>query len=100
VKVGARGVDTLLLGRSDVDLRGVEQLVDASQVRAIGWLLASLSSTGGPECDPIDHLRERLGRLVDDGWDRLTGRPDGDLALPRLHEAMAALNRLRNVRLD
>jgi hypothetical protein len=40
-----------------------------------------------------------LGRLRHGDWDWLTGYPDGDLAVPRPHEVMAALNRLRGVRL-
>ena len=98
-KVGARGVDTLLLGRSEIDLRAVEQLVDASQLRAIGWLLAELSRRTPPLNDPCADVAARLEDLADAGWDELTGRPDGDLAKPRAHEVMAALNRLRGARL-
>lgn len=99
VKVQARGRDTLVLGASDVDLRAVEQLEDPSQVRAIGWLLVHLSRGAGleePLAAAVDGLLERI---LSDGWDGLTGRPDGDLALPRRHEILAALNRLRGLRL-
>jgi len=99
IKVGARGVDTLLLGRSEIDLRAVEQLVDPSQLRAIGWLLAELSRLAPPVADPCAEVASRVERLTDSGWDALTGRPDGDLARPRVHEVLAALNRLRGVRL-
>ncbi len=99
VKVGARGLDTLILGRADVDLRAVEQLVDGSQLRVIGWILARLAGEGGGSVAPIPAIREWLERLGSGDWDGLTGRPDGDLALPRLHEVMAALNRLRGARM-
>jgi len=98
-KIKARGRDTLLFGRSQVDLRAVEQLVDPSQVRAIGWLLARLAEQGRSPAEPMPSLEDMLGQLGRGGWDWLTGRPDGDLALPRLHEVMAALNRLRGVRM-
>jgi hypothetical protein len=39
-----------------------------------------------------------LDRLRHGDWDWLSGRPDGDLALPRDHEVMAALNRLRDAK--
>jgi predicted ABC-class ATPase len=97
VTVGARGVDTLLLGRSEIDLRAVEQLVDGSQLRAIGWLLAELFRQAPPVHDPAHVLATWIDRYTDAGWDGLTGRPDGDLARPRVHEVMAALNRLRGV---
>jgi hypothetical protein len=39
-----------------------------------------------------------LDRLADGDWDWLSGRPDGDLAAPRAHEVLAAINRLRGAR--
>ncbi len=99
LKVQARGSDTLVLGRAAVDLRAVEQLADPSQVRAIGWLLARLREAGDGPVEPVAVLAVMLERLTASDWDWLSGRPDGDLAAPRLHEAMAALNRVRGVKL-
>ena len=39
-----------------------------------------------------------LDDLAGGAWDRLSGHPEGDLALPRAAEVMAALNRLRGTR--
>ncbi|MFV2073831.1 MAG: ABC-ATPase domain-containing protein [Thermoanaerobaculales bacterium] len=99
-KIGARGVDTLIFGRSDIDLRAVEQLQDPSQLRVIGWLMGRLSEERGGPFEPQPRIVEMLERLSDGDWDWLTGRPDGDLARPRRHEIMAALNRLRGARLS
>jgi len=96
-KVQAKGRDLLVFGREDVDLRAVEQVADPSQVRAIGKLLAELAEERGPVADPPAWLRRRL---EDPQWYRQFARPDGDLAAPRVAEAMAALNRLRGVRMD
>jgi predicted ABC-class ATPase len=98
VKVQVRGRDELVLGRTAVDLRGVEQVVDASQLRAVGWLLARLRERGPGSLDPVEELRHDARRLERGEWDWLSGRPDGDLALPRVQEAMAALSRLRGAR--
>jgi predicted ABC-class ATPase len=98
-KIQARGIDTLIFGRSDVDLRAVEQLEDPSQLRVIGWLLGRISEGNGTSVEPLVHIDEMLQRLRGGDWDWLSGRPDGDLALPRPHEVMAALNRLRGARL-
>jgi len=95
-KIGARGVDTLIFGRSDVDLRAVEQLEDPSQIRVIGWLMGRLSEERGGSVEPQPRIDEMIERLSRGDWDWLTDRPDGDLALPRRHEVMAALNRLRD----
>ncbi|MEQ6886395.1 ABC-ATPase domain-containing protein [Salicola sp. Rm-C-2C1-2] len=90
-KTQARGRDTLVFGRDDVDLRAVEQIADASQVRAIGQLLAALAKSG----ETLDQPPEAIARRLAEGPGALSHRPDGDLALPRVFEVMAALNRLR-----
>jgi len=97
-KIQARGIDTLVIGRSDIDLRAVEQIEDPSQLRAIGWILGRLSEYEGKECEPLAAIQQMLDRLRQGDWQWLNGRPDGDLAAPRAHEVMAALNRLRRVR--
>jgi predicted ABC-class ATPase len=97
-KIQARGVDTLVVGRSDIDLRAVEQIEDPSQLRAIGWILGRLSEHDEDECEPLPAIRRMLDRLRQGDWQWLSGRPDGDLAAPRAHEVMAALNRLRGAR--
>jgi predicted ABC-class ATPase len=97
-KIQARGTDTLIIGRSEIDLRAVEQIEDPSQLRAAGWILGRLSEHREAECEPLPPIFEMLERLRDGDWGWLSGRPDGDLAAPRAHEVMAALNRLRSAR--
>ena len=99
-KIGVRGLDTLIVGRTDIDLRAVEQLVDPCQLRSVGWILAHLSRAGSDIVEPIPEIERLLNELKGVGWDTLTGHPDGDLALPRTAEVMAALNRLRGVRME
>ncbi len=94
-KVSARGRETLVFGEGAVDLRAVEQIVDASQVRAIGRLLEAVAEEPGRVADPVAWIERRLGQTLDS----LARRPDGDLARPRTLEVMTALNRLRGVRL-
>ncbi|PSQ91236.1 MAG: isopentenyl-diphosphate delta-isomerase [Proteobacteria bacterium SW_6_67_9] len=94
-KIQARGLDTLVFGRGDIDLRAVEQIADAAQVRAIGLLLTRLADERAPITDPPDWVDRALAA----DWDRLTNRPDGDLARPRTAEVMATLSRLRGARL-
>jgi predicted ABC-class ATPase len=97
-KIQARGIDTLVIGRSDIDLRCVEQIEDPSQLRAIGWLLGRLSEHPVDWCEPLALIQPMLDRLRDGDWRWLSGRPDGDLAAPRPHEVLAAINRLREAR--
>jgi predicted ABC-class ATPase len=99
-KIQNRGRDTLVFGRSDIDVRAVEQLTDPSQIRAIGWIMARLAHHKDTEIEPRPLIEEMLDRIGAGEWDWLTDRPDGDLALPRLHEVMATLNRLRGVEFE
>jgi predicted ABC-class ATPase len=96
-RIQARGVDTLVFGRNEVDLRAVEQIEHPSQVRGVGWIMAHLARESSPAVDPCPLIEEMLQGLADSDWRWLSGRPDGDLALPRVNEVMAALNRLRGV---
>ncbi|MDX1589305.1 MAG: ABC-ATPase domain-containing protein [Oleiphilaceae bacterium] len=91
-KIQARGEDTLIFGRQDVDLRAVEQIADPSQIRTIGQLMVLMARETGQIPSPPDCLRQRLNS---DLWRTLTDRPMGDLAMPRVTEVMATLNRLR-----
>ncbi len=95
-RIQARGRESLLFGREVIDLRAVEQIVDPSQVRAIGVLLARMAETNAPVADPPAWVRRCLLRH---DWLHLAYRPDGDLARPRPFEVLAALNRLRGARL-
>lgn len=103
VKIDVRARDVLVFGRLDVDLRALEQLVDRSQTRAVGYALHRLATThltGGRT------LREALEALVDElereGFGAWVGcgdaRHPGALARPRALEIGAALNRLRSLR--
>ena len=94
-RIQARGRDALVFGKTDVDLRAVDQLEDPSQLRAIGWLLGRLSEVREASVDPLPVIDDMIARLEAGDWQWLTGRPDGDLARPRRHEVMAALNRMR-----
>jgi len=101
VKIDAKGVKTILFGRLEIDLGGVEQLVDESQTRAIGDMLHHLSLhyfTGDLS------LRVALTRLMDDidkgGLDILSPLKRGDYALPRIFEVAAAVNRMRSLKAD
>ncbi len=89
------GLDALLFGRDEVDLRALEQLADPSQVRTIGLMLARLAENGKVVRDPAARIRQ----MLENGWEELAFKPDGDLARPRPLEAVAVLNRLRSAHL-
>jgi predicted ABC-class ATPase len=106
VKIDVRGCDGMRYGSDDLDLRGVSQLVDASQTRAIGlaihWASQQLMQPGtslAKVLDELDALFDREGLDALDPFAR-DGQHPGNLARPRRHEIAAAINRLRSLRMD
>jgi len=96
-KIQARGTSELVYGPETVDLRGLDQLTDPSQVRAIGHLIARIHRLAGQ--DTLRQLLERLEAELDErGLSALAPLPE--LARPRRFEAGAALNRLRRLRVN
>jgi len=104
VKIDARALDAIGYGRQTLDLRGLEQLLDWSQTRAIGHAihLASQRFVDGratlPEIlDALDALLDAEGLDVLDPFHR-PGRHPGNYARPRRFEIAGAINRLRTLR--
>ncbi|MBK1725733.1 ABC-ATPase domain-containing protein [Halorhodospira neutriphila] len=94
-KLQARGREALVVGKETIDLRAVEQVADASQVRTVGRLLAAAAGAGR-----LSHPPRWFAGELERPWPELLDRPDGDHARPRALEVMAALNRLRGVRFE
>ena len=101
VKIDAHGVDTIVFGRTTIDLHHVEQLVDPSQTRAIGDALLYLAEryldgqrTLAEVVAAVERDLDRHGLQVLAPFSR--GVPD--YARPRRFEIAAALNRLRTLR--
>ena len=104
VKIDCRGVDQLRYGNHEVDLRSVEQLVDPSQTRAIGYAIhLAARQLMGPSRS-LAQVLDELEALVDaEGLDVLDpfarpGQSPAALARPRRFEIAAAINRLRTLR--
>jgi predicted ABC-class ATPase len=106
LRIAVHGREILEFGVEKVDLRGVPQLVDASQTRAIGQLLELArrrlvdGKAGIPELlDGLEALLDERGLDVLGRESERGPRHPGDFARPRRYEIAAALNRLRSVRM-
>jgi len=96
VSIEARGIDTLLYGRYEIDLAKVEQLIDIGQTRAIGLMIHYYATHYADKSDDLGtSLKLVLKDVEDKGLDILSPWKTGTLALPRLHEVAAAINRIR-----
>jgi len=97
--VKSHGTRALTFGTDEIDLSLVPQLVDDSQVRAIGLALAYALEHTLDGRRPLREALETVTNLIDaDGLGALDSRLPGDLAEFRLHEFAATLNRLRSLR--
>ena len=105
VKIQVKSQEEIGFGHETIDLRGVEQLVDLSQTRAVGYALHLAAHRYVDGKMPLSKVVEALMALLDrDGLDVLDplhrqGRHPGNFARPRGHEVAAAMNRLRTVRM-
>ena len=89
-RVSAKGKGSLRFGKEFTDISALEQLESASEINAIGWLWFQLAQQPGWSTNPTLEMEN----LLDGEW--YTKMPNqGDLAKPRILDAMAALNRLR-----
>ncbi len=99
VSVRVPDLRTLLFGRQQVDLGAVEQLVSASQIRAIGYALALAPDRVLDGTRSMPDLLDEIDQLLAvEGLDGLDARKPGDLAGFRRFELAATLNRLRSLR--
>lgn len=105
VKINAKGVDLIIYGSDPIDLHRVEQLVDWSQTRAVGYAihaaaerLMSSQTTLRKVVDGLEQFFNRGGLEELDPFRRGENHP-GDFARPRAYEIAAAINRLRTVRM-
>ena len=100
VKWSVRDVDTLLFGTHNIDLSAVEQIAEAGQLRAIA---AAMVYAQQLYLDGQRTLAEILDSIMADiqtkGLDVLTPFPEGDLVMFRRFELVAAINRLRSLKL-
>ncbi len=105
VKIDARERDLLAFGSETIELRGVEQLVDRSQTRAIGHALHLAARRHMRDGRSLAEVMALLdadfdaeGLDVLDPWRRGEAHP-GNFARPRRFEVAAAINRLRSFRM-
>jgi predicted ABC-class ATPase len=105
VKIDVKNRDMIRFGEHDIELRFVEQLVDRSQSRAVGYGLYLAASQLRQDDRPLAGVLDELEAIWDtDGLDRLDphfgrGQHPGNFARPRRFEVAAAINRLRTLRI-
>ncbi|GAE91902.1 isopentenyl-diphosphate delta-isomerase [Gracilibacillus boraciitolerans JCM 21714] len=104
-KVQAKSLDTIFMGRTTIQLQGVEQLIDPSQTRTIAEILRYMEAKSVlKEGKPLTELLNDIDKLIDQAGLQAFSpfpnqHPGGDLARPRRFEIAACLNRMRTAKI-
>ncbi len=103
IKIKSKGLDTILYNKTQINLRYLEQLVDTSQTNCIAVIIEYISRHFLESNRTISNIVNHIYDIIDNkGLDALStfsGHP-GNLALPRRHEVIAALNRFPLLRIE
>jgi predicted ABC-class ATPase len=100
VKIDAKGLRTILYGRTAIDLSYLEQLVDRSQTRSIGLFIHYYAQHYIHRgLSLMEGLERCFQDLEEKGLDMLLPYRVGNLARPRIYEVAGATNRMRTLRI-
>ena len=97
----AAGRDEIRYGKQSIDLWALAQLVDTAQTHAIAEALEGIAQEADGRLSARELADRVLAWIDESGLDALAprGRFPGNLARPRRAELLAALNRLRLLRI-
>lgn len=99
-RLKAKGKYTILYGWNNIDISGLEQLVDESQINCIAVMIGFLKNKVIDEKKTIEQSLDQMYRHIEkSGLDSIspyTGHP-GNLAMPRKQEVFAAISRYRGL---
>ena len=97
VKLKSKGTESISFGEEDIDLSGVEQLVDSGQLKAIALAIVYARKYLDRQLT-ISQIIEQVSQdIAQYGLDIISDYPRGDLAQFRPQELAAAINRLRSL---
>ncbi|MEM6613586.1 MAG: ABC-ATPase domain-containing protein [Cyanobacteria bacterium P01_C01_bin.72] len=100
IKLNSRGVDTITIGTTEIDLSAVEQLVDPGQLKAIAKAVVQIKQQYSQQQLNLSEILNRVAAQISlSGLDSVSNFPQGDLSQFRSLELAAALNRLRSLQI-
>ncbi|MFC4782391.1 ABC-ATPase domain-containing protein [Eubacterium multiforme] len=101
VKIKTLGIDGLSINKEDINLRGIEQIVDREQVTSIGHIMKwAEDNIINNELNLIEVTDKIIYEIKVKGLLSISGTKGGagNLAMPRKQEIMASFNRYRKLR--
>lgn len=101
VKVQAKGLHQIMMGKTEISFQYTEQLVDASQTRMIAEIIQYLDRTNGLKNKTLGEILNAIEDQLDQSglasFTTFKNQHPGDLARPRRHEIAAVLSRMRTL---
>ena len=95
----ARGLELIQVGKNNLDLRAVGQLMDSSQTEAIARILGAVVKQLDGRTDLTELIQREYDNFCHSLFDATAeSNNSGHLAEPRFQEVAAAINRLRLLR--
>ncbi|KAA0881444.1 ATPase [Corynebacterium amycolatum] len=95
----ARGLELIQVGKNNLDLRAVGQLMDSSQTEAIARILGAVVKQLDGRTDLTELIQREYDNFCHSLFDATAEfNNSGHLAEPRFQEVAAAINRLRLLR--
>mgnify|MGYP001757832842 FL=1 len=95
----ARGLELIQVGKDNLDLRAVGQLMDSSQTEAIARILGAVVKQLDGRTDLSELIQREYDNFCHSFFDATAEFTNsGHLAEPRVQETAAAINRLRLLR--
>ena len=96
LKIKTYGKDEFSIAKNTVILRGLEQLIDEEQTRALGYIIKLLEERFDGERTIIEAVDQLEKLLAEKGPEALSAL--SSLAVPRRQEIFACINRYRGLR--
>ncbi|MBP2076727.1 ABC-ATPase domain-containing protein [Oceanobacillus polygoni] len=100
MKIQAKGLHQIVLGKTPIAFDFTEQVVDVSQTRMIAEIIHNLARTNKLEHKSLNQVLDDIEKQLNDlglaSFTAFKNQHPGDLARPRRHEIAAVLNRMRS----
>ncbi len=101
-KIKAKGINTILINKEEIDLSSVEQIVSTSQTNCITEIIKYSIKNLIDDRKRLKDIVNQVYTIIEDkGLDEISsskGHP-GNLAMPRKNEIAAAFNRYRKLKI-
>ena len=100
VKLQVRGLDTIQLGKENIDLSVCKQFVESSQLKAIAHAIVYAQQNYLSAKEPLSKTLDALMKTINhEGLDILSNSPQPDFAYFRKMDVAIVINRLRSLQL-